>query len=68
MRQKNLYDVNQNNLECGVESKKRKLAFLDLLLQFELNGKSLSDEDVREEVRHSNYRDKSIKIFEFFLG
>lgn len=38
---------NENNLEFGV---KKRLAFLDLLMNIEIDGEPLSDADIREEV------------------
>lgn len=38
---------NANNDEFGI---KKKIAFLDLLLQYTIDGKMLTDTDIREEV------------------
>ena len=48
-RKEFLKNKSREHDECDVGSK-RRLAFLDLLLQSEIDGKKLSDQEIREEV------------------
>jgi cytochrome P450 family 4 len=44
------HDVNANELAVDEFGVKKKTAFLDLLLQVQVDGKPLDDEAIREEV------------------
>lgn len=46
----NQVDINQNEETANETGEKRKLAFLDMLLQSTIDGQRLSDTDIREEV------------------
>lgn len=49
-RREKLAKNNNFVFDFDEDGKKKKLAFLDLLLQSKIDGKSLSDRDIREEV------------------